>query len=81
MFIYLFIYLHFKFFCSDNITPRNSKTKYYKELNLSKCSGSLCTDEASIFMGGGLKSGIVDIFILTVNCNNRNYNILVSSLK
>ena len=59
--VYLFIYLHFKFFCSDNITPRNSKTKYYKELNLSKCSGSLCTDEASTFMGGGLKYGIVDI--------------------
>ena len=44
----------------DNITARNSNTKCYKELHLSRCSGGLSTGVASIFMRGGRKSDIKD---------------------
>ena len=53
-------FLHTKFSCSDNITARNSKTKCYKELHLSRFSGGLSTGVASIFMRGGRKSDIMD---------------------
>ena len=46
--------------CSDNIAARNSKTKCYKELHLSRCSGALSTAVASIFMHGGCKSDVMD---------------------
>ena len=49
-----------KFPCSDNIAATNSKTKCYKELHLSRRSGVLSTDVASIFMQGGRKSDIMD---------------------
>ena len=39
---------------------RNSKTKCYKELHLSRCSGGLSTAVANIFMRGGRKSDIMD---------------------
>ena len=57
----MFIFLHIKFSCSDNIVPRNGKTKCYKELHLSRYSGGLSTGVASIFMRGGRKSDIMDI--------------------
>ena len=53
-------FLHIKFSCSDNITARNSKTKCYKELRLSRCSGFLSTFVANIFMWGVGKSDIMD---------------------
>ena len=56
----MFIFLHIKFSCSDNITARNSKTKCYKELHLNRCIWSLRTGVASIFMWGGRQSDIVD---------------------
>ena len=49
-----------KFSCSDNITARNSKTKCYEELHLSRCCGSLSTYVASIFMRRSRKSDIMD---------------------
>ena len=54
----MFIFLQIKFSCPDNITARNSKVKYYKELHLSRCIGGLSTDIASIFVQGGRKSDI-----------------------
>ena len=62
----MFFFLYIKFSCSDNITPRNSKTKCYKELNLSgRCSEGLSTGVASSFIrGGSRKSDIMDFFIL-----------------
>ena len=74
MFIYLFIYLHFKFSCSNNITARNSENNCYKEPRLSKWSGALSTSQH--FYAGKSYYGL---FILTINC--KNYNISVSSLK
>ena len=56
----MFIFLHVKFSCSDNIAVRNSKTKCYKELHLCRCSGGLSTGVASIFMRGDRKSDIMD---------------------
>ena len=56
----MFIFLHVKFSCSDNVTARNSKTKCYKKLHLSRCSGGLNTYVASIFMQGGRKYDIMD---------------------
>ena len=56
----MFIFFHIKFSCSDNITARNSKIKYYKELHLSRCSGRLSTGIAKIFMQEGRKSDIMD---------------------
>ena len=53
--------LHTKFSCCDNIAPRNSKNKCYKELHLSRSSGGLSTGVASIFMQGGRKSDIMDL--------------------
>ena len=41
------------------MTPRKRKTKFYKELYLSKYGGGLSTGVASIFMRGGLKSDIM----------------------
>ena len=58
--VIFFVFMHTKFPCSDNITARNSKTKYYKELHLSRFSGGLSTSVASIFMRGGRKFDIVD---------------------
>ena len=52
--------LHIKFSCSDNITPRNIKTKCYKVLHLSRCNGGQSTGVASIFMWGGRKSDIMN---------------------
>ena len=43
-----------------NITARNSKTKCYKKLHLSRYSGGLSTGVASIFIPGGRKSDIID---------------------
>ena len=57
---FLFL-LRIKYSCSDNTTPRNSKTKYYKELHLSRCNGGLSSGAASIFMREGRKSDIMDI--------------------
>ena len=54
--------------CSDNIAARNSKTKCYKELHLSRCGGGHSTGVASIFM-----RGVVIAVYITKNCNNRNY--------
>ena len=51
----VFYFLHIKLYCS-NIAARNSKTKCYKELHLSRCSGTLSTGLASIFRQGGRKS-------------------------
>ena len=48
--------LHIKFSCSDNITPRNSKT----EPHLSRCSEEFSTGVTSIFMWGGRKFDIMD---------------------
>ena len=56
----MLFFLHIKFSCSDNITARNSKTKCYKELHLSNCSGGLSTGVSSIFMRTGRKSHIKD---------------------
>ena len=53
-------FLHIKFSYSDNITARNSKTKCYEKLHLSRCSGGLSTDVASISMWGGHKTDIMD---------------------
>ena len=36
----MFIFLHIKFSCFDNITPWNKKTKCYKELHLSRFSST-----------------------------------------
>ena len=58
--MFIFFFLHIKFPCSDKIAARNSKTKCYKELHLSKRSGVLSTDVARIFMQGGHKSDIMD---------------------
>ena len=52
--------LHIKFSGSDYFTPRSSKTKCYKELNLSRCSEGLSTGVAGIFMRGGRKSDVMD---------------------
>ena len=57
MFIF---FLHIKFSSSDNNTARNSKTKCYKKPLLSRCSGSLSTCVATIFMRGVRKSDTVD---------------------
>ena len=35
----MFIFVHVNFSCFDNITAKNSKTKCYKQLYLSRCSG------------------------------------------
>ena len=56
----MFIFFHIKFSCSDNITTRNSKIKYYKELYLSRCSEGLNAGVANIFMWGGCKYDIKD---------------------
>ena len=56
----MFVFLHIKFSCSDNITPRNSKTECYKELHFSRFSEGLSTGVASVFMRGGRKSDIMD---------------------
>ena len=56
----IYFFLHVKFSCSDNITARHSKTKYCKELHLSRCSGGLSIYVTSIFMGGGRKSDNVN---------------------
>ena len=74
------------FFCTSNFLPLiilqpETVTKYYKELHLSRCSGCLSTGVASIFMQGGRKSNIMDLSLLTMNCNNRSYSISVSRLK
>ena len=66
LFFYIFIFLHIKFFCSDNTKARNSKC--YKKLHLSRCNGGLSTDIASIFMQGE-------------TAFNRNCYISVSCLK
>ena len=62
MFIYLFIYLFLpsKFSCSDIITARNSLTKFYKKLHLSRCSEGLSTGVASISMPEGRRSDITN---------------------
>ena len=68
LFIYLFIYLfksnQIKFSCTDNITARNSKTKYYEELHLSGCRGgfrtSLAVQLVQHFCVDGFRSDIVD---------------------
>ena len=59
--MFIFVFLHIKFSCSDNIIVRNSKTNCYKELHLSRCSESLSTGVASIFMQGGCESDIMDV--------------------
>ena len=41
----------------------SSKTKCYKELDLSRCGGGLTTDVVSIFMRGGRKSDIMDFLL------------------
>ena len=56
----LFLFLHIKFSCPDNIAARNSNTKCYKNLNLSKRSRGLITGVVSIFMRRGCKSDIMD---------------------
>ena len=76
----------FFFFCTSNFLPLiilqlQTVTKYYKEPHLSRCTGCLSTGVASIFMQGGRKSNIMDLSLLTMNCNNRNYYISVSRLK
>ena len=58
------------FFCSDNITPGNSKTICYKELHLSRCSGGLSIGVACIFMRGGRKSIIMDFLDFSFNLFN-----------
>ena len=58
--IIIIIGLYINFFCSDNITARNSKTKCYKKLQLSRCSGDLSTGVASNFMRASRKSDIMD---------------------
>ena len=67
MFIFFF-FLHIKFPCSGDITARNSKTKCYKKLHLSRCSGGLSTGIASIFMEEVLNL-ILWTFHITMNCN------------
>ena len=56
----MFIFLHIKFSCCDNITAGNSETKCYKDLHLIRCSGGLNSGIASIFMRGGCKSDVMD---------------------
>ena len=60
VFVFILFFFAYQISCSDNITPSNSKTKCYKELHLSRCSGGLSTSVASIFMWGGPKSDIMD---------------------
>ena len=57
---FFFFFLDVKFYCYDNITARNSKTKCCKELHLSRCSGGLSIYVTSIFMRGGRKSDNMD---------------------
>ena len=56
-------FLHIKFSCSDNITVRNNKAKFCKELHLNRCSEGLNTGVPSIFLQGGLKSDTMDFYI------------------
>ena len=58
----MFIFVHVNFSCFDNITAKNSKTKCYKQLYLSRCSGGggLSFDVVRIFLQGGRKSDIMD---------------------
>ena len=57
----MFIFVHVNFSCFDNITAKNSKTKCYKQLYLSRCSGGgLNFDVVRIFLQGGRKSDIMD---------------------
>ena len=56
----MFIFVQVKFSCFDNITAKSSKTKCYKQLHLSGCSGGLSFDVVSILLRGGRKSDIMD---------------------
>ena len=53
------MFFAYQIFLLCNIAARNSKPKCYKELHFSRCSGSLRTGVASIFMRRGRKSDIM----------------------
>ena len=43
VYLFIYIFLRIKFSFSDNITAKNSKTKYYKKLHITRCSRGLRT--------------------------------------
>ena len=56
----MFIFLHIKFFYSNNNTAKNSKTKCYKELHLADVVAVLVLMQPTFFLREGHKSDIMD---------------------